>query len=148
MIYFEYEERGTKMKRKVILAAHGSLAQALLETTQMIIGPHEDMLAVGLQAGMAPEAYKETLEEVFLQYPDHEFLVLIDVLGGTPFNSIIGRLQEPNVQVVVGVNLGMMLEIMLNQEHYALDELAEFAKTMGMKSLMTKNELLSSFAKE
>ena len=79
MIYFEYKERGTKMKRKVILATHGSLAQALLETTQMIIGPHEDMLAVGLQAGMAPEAYKETLEEVFLQYPDHEFLVLIDI---------------------------------------------------------------------
>ena len=52
------------------------------------------------------------------------------------------------MQVVVGVNLGMMLEVMLNQEHYALDELAEFAKTMGMKSLMTKNELLSSFAKE
>ena len=114
----------------------------------MIIGPHEDMLAVGLQAGMAPEAYKETLEEVFLQYPDHEFLVLIDILGGTPFNSIIGRLQKPNVQVVVGVNLGMMLEVMLNQEHYALDELAEYAKNMGMKSLMTKNELLNSFAKE
>lgn len=136
------------MNRKIILASHGNLAEALMSTAQMIIGPNSDMIALGLQAGAAPESYREALDEVFNQHPDHEFLVLIDLLGGTPFNSIISQLQNVNVQVVTGVNLGMLLEVLLNQENYELNELAEFAKTMGMNSLMTKNDFMCCNAKE
>lgn len=136
------------MKRKIILASHGNLAEALMTTAQMIIGPNSDMVALGLQVGIAPEEYQEALNEVFNQYPDHEFLVLIDILGGTPFNSIISQLQNENVQVVTGVNLGMLLEVLLNHENYELNELSEFAKRMGMNSLITKNDLMSNNAEE
>lgn len=148
MIYFDYKERGYIMERKIILASHGYLAEALMTTAEMIIGPNSDMIALGLQAGIAPEEYQEALNHVFSHYPNHEFLVLIDILGGTPFNSIISQLQNKNVQVVTGVNLGMLLEVLLNQKNYELDELSEFAKEMGMNSLMTKNDLMSSNAKE
>lgn len=136
------------MKRKIILASHGNLAEALMTTAHMIIGPNSDMIALGLQASIAPEDYREALNEVFSQYPYHEFLVLIDILGGTPFNSIISQLQNENVQVVTGVNLGMLLEVLLNQENYELNELSEFAKRMGINSLITKNELMSINAEE
>lgn len=136
------------MKRKIILASHGNLAEALMSTAQMIIGPNTDMIALGLQAGVAPEAYREALNEVFIQYPEYEFLVLVDILGGTPFNSIISQLQNENVQVVTGVNLGMLLEVLLNQENYGLNELSEFAKKMGINSLMTKNDLMNNDGKE
>lgn len=136
------------MKRKIILASHGNLAEALMSTAQMIIGPNTDMIALGLQAGVAPEAYREALNEVFSQYPEYEFLVLVDILGGTPFNSIISQLQNENVQVVTGVNLGMLLEVLLNQENYGLNELSEFAKKMGINSLMTKNDLMNNDGKE
>lgn len=136
------------MERKIILASHGNLAEALMATAQMIIGPNSDMIALGLQADVAPEEYREALNEVLSQYPNSEFLVLIDILGGTPFNSIISQLQNDNLQVVTGVNLGMLLEVLLNHENHELNELAEFAKRMGINSLMTKNDLMSSNAEE
>jgi len=46
-----------------------------------------------------------------------EVVVLCDILGGSPSNIILHLLEEfPNIQAFTGMNLGLVLELVLNPE--------------------------------
>ncbi len=105
---------------RVIIAAHGALAAAFLASAEMICGPAEDVVAIGLQPEDSPEQLAERLREA-AGPPDAPVLLLTDLQGGTPSNvaCVVAR-GRPNTVTVTGLNLGILIEALLSLD--TLDE--------------------------
>ena len=125
---------------KYIIATHGNLADALKSTMEMIVGQHPEIQALGLQPDMSVDDYRERLVDCI---GNDQILVFLDIVGGTPFNSLIQELKSEQVSFIAGTNLGMLLEIVLNTEIKDLKDACAFAKEKGIQSIITKDDILS-----
>lgn len=125
---------------KYIIATHGDLADALKSTMEMIVGQHNEIQTLGLQPDMSADTYRQKLLDCI---GGDQTLIFLDIVGGTPFNSLIQELKSDNVSFVAGTNLGMLLEIVLNTEIKDLKDATAFAKEKGLQSIITKDDILN-----
>ncbi len=111
----------------VILVSHGSLAEGLKSAAEMIVGQQEGLLAIGMQPGADVQSLRRELEATIAQVRKQgEVLVLVDILGGTPANASF-HLASNGTQVICGINLPMLLEILTQREYATLQELTALA---------------------
>lgn len=110
---------------QIILATHGELGQALIDTAGMVNGNTDTCYFVGLHPGEGGENVEASLR-CFLDgfNPLDDVLCLTDIPGGTPAKiALTLSLQYPKLQVLSGVSLGMLAETMLCREFMTIDEL-------------------------
>jgi len=63
-------------------------------------------------------------------------LILVDVPGGTPWNVAVALAASvPDMRVVSGVNLSMLLEVTLLRSGLDIDQLARLAYQTGMEAI-------------
>lgn len=130
------------MARTVVaLAAHGPLAPALLEAAGMVFGTSEDVRAFALLPGMDPFEFRAGLETFLSGESDDAdwdgCLVLVDLFGGTPSNMAASlAMGRDDVEVVAGLNMPMLIEVMARKDDCTLDELREVALAAGKESAL------------
>ncbi|GCE13560.1 PTS sugar transporter subunit IIA [Tengunoibacter tsumagoiensis] len=111
----------------IVLVAHGLLADGLKHAVEMIVGPQERLVAIGMEPGSDGERLRRRIEDVVGQMlPAGEVLVLTDLLGGSPANASFA-LMNNGTPVLCGVNLPMLLEILTQRAHTPLPELTRLA---------------------
>lgn len=128
----------------VIVATHGEFGNHLLSTLQMILGETEKMASIALLSADSMETFEEKLVRAVKEVDPQGAgtLVLVDMLGGTPFNVALRLAQEKPLKVVTGVNLPMLIKIASHREETDLDGfLAEIQKA-ARESIITSSELL------
>jgi fructose-specific PTS system IIA component len=70
------------------------------------------------------------------RFPDDNILFLVDVFGGTPYNSAVQLVfDHPAADVVTGVNLPMLLELAATKETSDLEALRQQLKTINQEGL-------------
>jgi mannose/fructose-specific phosphotransferase system component IIA len=94
---------------RIVVAAHGDLADAFVSAASLICGMVHDLHAVGLRPDDSPESYAERLQAA--SGTDGPLLILTDLIGGTPHNvaSVIAR-RRPSAVLISGVNLAVLIE--------------------------------------
>ncbi len=116
---------------RVIVAAHGRLANALVESSEMILGQVPGIGAVTFQPGMGPDdllaAYDSLSEE------GEPAILLVDLLGGSPYNAAVRwAVAHEGSDVVTGVNLPMLIEVATQARRgRPVDRLVKAATTAG-----------------
>jgi molybdenum cofactor cytidylyltransferase len=126
----------------IVIVAHGDLGEALVRAAEMIMGPQADLFAVSLWPEDSPAALEEKLLATLQQAGQRPALVLVDLLGGTPFNVVARRLPEGHIACVTGVNLPMLLDLLaVRDEGLSPAELAARAVRSGRDGIAkyTKN---------
>lgn len=95
-----------------IVATHGVAAKELLATSFMLLGEQEDVHAVDFVPGENAEILAEKYKAIMAQYPaDTQFLFLLDLWGGSPFNAAnLAAGLNPNACIVTGVSVPGLLE--------------------------------------
>jgi PTS system mannose-specific IIA component len=126
----------------IVVVSHGNLCGALIRAAEMIAGPAEGLVSVALQPGDSPEDFGRRLAVTLHGLAGQETLVLIDLLGGTPYNVAARHALSPNVECVTGVNLPMLLEAILARERASLAELAAGVTQAGRDSIRNLGPLL------
>ncbi|MGX8708769.1 MAG: PTS sugar transporter subunit IIA [bacterium] len=131
----------------VLLISHGKLCEQLLESNAMIAGPMEQAGSVALRAGENPDLYGERIRKAILELnTGMGVLVLVDMLGGTPYNQIGSLARDLPVQIVTGMNMPMLMSLALNREEDStLTQLADMAfesAQQGVKLLRKKETQL------
>lgn len=111
----------------IVLVSHGTLATGLKQAAEMIVGPQEYVLAIGMEPGEDPAHLHQQVKKA-VTAPGHPAttLILTDILGGSPAN-VSAHLALDGVQVICGVNLPMLLELLTQREHATSEELARLA---------------------
>ena len=115
----------------IVLVSHGDLGDALIQATEMITGPIEHLFSVPLLPDESPEGFEKKLATTLREIEGQETLVLIDLLGGTPYNVAARYVLKDNVECVTGVNLPMLLELVTSRDNVSLPELAGSSPRWG-----------------
>ncbi len=126
----------TNTRCPILIVTHGDLGEALVRAAEMITGPQPDLLALSLWPEESPAALHEKLADALQRLGDRPSLVLVDLLGGTPFNVVARHLPERNLACVTGVNLPMLLDLLtVRDEGLSPAELAARAVRSGHEGL-------------
>jgi mannose PTS system EIIA component len=128
----------------VLIVTHGELGTALLSTLRMIVGETEGILSVPLLARDSGENLRLKIEKALGQLDPggRGALILVDMLGGTPFNVGIQLATERNVKVITGVNLPMMVQVISRREDTDLEALCLDIGKTTREGVVTSVELL------
>ena len=119
----------------IVLTSHGSMAQGVLETSKLFFGEQAQMKACCLNADDNPDDFVDVLKEAIKEVDTGDGVVVFcDMLFGTPCNCmarIIGEdLESDAIQVVTGLNLAMILQILAVREasEVSMEELLNAGK--------------------
>lgn len=118
-----------------VLTGHGDFATGVASALEMIAGPQERFEVVPFHEGEEsafPGKLTEALERACAG--GSGALAFCDLLGGTPFNQtmILSAEMGANVEVVAGVNLPMLLEVIAERtDASTVDELLATALEAG-----------------
>jgi mannose PTS system EIIA component len=129
----------------IVVVTHGKLAQALVATAEMIMGEQEGIKTIGFEAGQDVMNLHEKINQaVQLFAPEEEILILVDLLGGSPYNaSAMLAMKQSKIKVVTGVNLPMLLEVLpaRSMDVATLKQMAVHAGQSGVSEFVfTKSE--------
>lgn len=101
---------------KVIAVSHGSYSKGLVESTQMLVGEQEKLVAYGLFPEQTVATLTEKLEaEIEKTEEGEEILFVSDLFHGSPFNAIVSLMEHHDVYHVTGINLPLMVEVMMGR---------------------------------
>ncbi len=116
----------------IVLASHGTFAEGIKMSGQMIFGPQENVAAVTLMPEMGPDDLRAKLLEAVAGFEDQDqVLFLVDLQGGTPWNQVSLLLAEEgheNWVAVGGLNLPMLVSAY--GERMGAETAAEVAKAI------------------
>ncbi|WP_422445630.1 PTS sugar transporter subunit IIA [Thermoanaerobacterium sp. DL9XJH110] len=131
----------------VLLVSHGNLAQELLKTVEMIMGPQDGVEAVGLYPGEGMEFFRDRVSRAISKINDGRgVLIFADLFGGTPFNSCVSLVTDKGfktpVDIVTGMNLPMVIEACTFKNIKNLTELGEAVKAVVTSGVKFFSDLL------
>ena len=127
----------------VLIVTHGEFGNALLDTLKMILGETEAIVSVPLLSRDSPENLRMKMEKAVDQVDPKAqgALILVDMLGGTPFNVGIQLATTRNVKVITGVNLPMLIKVVSHRDDTDLDALSLDIQQTTREGVVTSVEL-------
>ena len=129
----------------ILVSTHGSTAEEIIKTAEMIIGKQENISFVNFFPGESTDDLMNKFQkELSLLDCSKGALVMVDLFGGSPFN-VISKLAfiNKNIEVITGVNIPMMLETLILRTSQDLEQLVIKAETTGINgiTILDKNIL-------
>jgi PTS system mannose-specific IIA component len=135
----------------VIIVAHGELAHAFKNATELIMGEQKFFTAISVgEQDKVGLARKELKEAITLVDQGDGVLILTDMFGGSPSNISLSFLEERKVEVLTGVNLPMLIKLMnLRKESKNMELIKEELCLYGREKILAASDLLNqSLAKQ
>ena len=127
------------MTKSLILVSHGRFCEELKGSTEMIMGPQDNIYTVALLPEDGPEDFTAKFEAAIEGLDD--FLVFTDLLGGTPCNVVSRLIMEGrDIDLYAGMNLPMVIDFINSSLIGSEGNYPERAK----ESIVKVNDLLSN----
>lgn len=98
---------------RIVLAAHGMLAQEIVNSANMVFGKIDDLDIVTFLPGENVETLKNKYQEIIKKCDrDTEILFLVDLFGGSPYNAAFETvIHETRMEVITGLCLPMLIDV-------------------------------------
>lgn len=128
--------------QNIILISHGSMAEGVKASLEMIVGKQDHVHVVAL----TPDGDNRQFEEELLKKMkalNGSSLIIADLLGGTPCNVALSNyLESENVEIIAGMSLPLVIEATLNSTA-TVKELIQAATTgiVDVKQKMKQTEI-------
>lgn len=130
--------------RKFLIATHGKLAGGIKSSLDIITGATDSIFLI--------EAYvddnrslEHDISSILDQISDNdELIVFSDIMGGSVTNQILQYALQPNVHVVSGFNLPLVIEIILADAGTPAEEVIAEAIENAKQQMVYVNKLLTA----
>ncbi|HFI0088355.1 MULTISPECIES: PTS sugar transporter subunit IIA [unclassified Streptococcus] len=127
------------MTKSLVLVSHGTFCQELKKSTEMIMGPQDNIFTVALLPEEGPEDFQKKFEETIADLDD--FVVFADLLGGTPANVVSRKLIDgAQFDLYAGMNMPMVIGFL---NGVLLGEDVDYVE-FGSTNIQHINKLLTS----
>jgi len=129
----------------IVIVGHGDIADGLLDAARMIVGKIEGVATVSLRETDAVEELMERIATALTETDKgNGVLVLADLFGASPFNASarLAMQEESSLEVISGVNLPMLLELIVQRDDASLEQLVEIAREAGTSGVRILSETL------
>ena len=133
---------------EVIVVSHGMLAQAMLQTAEMIIGKQKDVRTFCLGAQDSTDLFRDQVEQAIVEgLTRGEVVVFSDLHAGSPFNSVVSLMQQHRFYHITAFNLAALIEVLsrrnvdtfgtiredlFNDPRYAMEDVNQFVQELGI----------------
>jgi len=131
--------------RNILVLTHGNFAQGIVSSVEVICGSDFGIKCICVGVEDSLETVSDQIKAFLVACPvNEEKIIITDISGGSTTSAAIHFVNDDNkVYVITGLNLGMLLEIVLNQEEdvvNALTTITENAKQtiLFLNSMMPK----------
>jgi PTS system mannose-specific IIA component len=127
----------------IIAVSHCRLAEEMIRVAELIVGPLRACKAISFRPEQSVEEMTEELRETVEQVDEGKgVLILTDLFGGTPANISLALL-GPNIEVVCGMNLPMLIKLASCRDELSLAAAAATVKEYGQRHISLASEVLS-----
>jgi PTS system mannose-specific IIA component len=126
----------------VIIGTHGIFSEEILKSAEMIFGAQENVGSVTFRPGEGVENLIEKYEKLISESDCKDgVLFMVDLFGGSPFNAAsIIAMKHDNMEIIAGVNLPMILEVLGSRDFSSLSELLAIAENSGKEAIRVLNK--------
>lgn len=133
----------------ILLLSHGDMAKGMIHSLNFLYGQAEGLRALCLYPEHSPEEFDRLLLDAVEQVDNGDgVLILTDIYGGTPSNrALLLAATRPDVEVIAGMNLPMLLVAVNSREYCSMAELCdEMLEEAKLSIVCSSRDLRSQMA--
>ncbi len=128
----------------IVLVTHGRLANEFRSAVEHVMGPQQQMETISIEPqDNIDSRRKEIIEAVKKVNSGEGVAILTDMFGGTPSNLAISVMNEPNIEVVAGINLPMLVKLATVRGEVPLADAVTQAQAAGRKYINIASRVLA-----
>ena len=128
----------------LVLVTHGRLAVEFVTAMEHVVGPqpHVESICIGPDDDM--EMRRADIAAAIERVDQGRgVIILTDLFGGTPSNLAISVMNTPDVEVVAGINLPMLVKLAKVRGEMPLAQAVDVAQEAGRKYINVASRVLS-----
>ncbi|MBS7538782.1 PTS sugar transporter subunit IIA [Ancylobacter lacus] len=128
----------------LVLVTHGHLASEFRSALEHVMGPQSQIEAITIGPDDDIEQRrKDILAAVESVNSGAGVVILTDMFGGTPSNLAISVMNAPDIEVVAGINLPMLVKLATVRAEVPLDQAVAQAQDAGRKYINIASRVLA-----
>jgi len=129
----------------VVIVTHGNLACEFRAALEHVVGPQEQVETISIGPDDDLDARRADMLAALAKVDSGDgVVVLTDMFGGSPSNLAISAMEKPDVEVVAGVNLPMLVKLASVRGECALEEAISQAQEAGRKYISVASQILAA----
>ncbi|GLK85328.1 PTS sugar transporter subunit IIA [Ancylobacter defluvii] len=128
----------------LVLVTHGRLASEFRAALEHVMGPQSQIEAVTIGPDDDIEQRRlDIVASVKAVNSGQGVVILTDMFGGTPSNLAISVMTEPDIEVVAGINLPMLVKLATVRGEVPMDVAVAQAQEAGRKYINIASRVLA-----
>jgi PTS system mannose-specific IIA component len=128
----------------IVIVTHGRLASEFRSALEHVVGRQENVRAVDIGPDDDVEQRRIDIIDAVKQVDSgHGVAILTDMFGGTPSNLAISVMTGPEIEVLAGINLPMLVRLARVRSEVPLAEAVVQAQEAGRKYITVASRVLS-----
>jgi mannose PTS system EIIA component len=132
----------------LVLVTHGRLAVEFRSALEHVVGPQKQIEAVTIGPDDDIERCRQQIIDAVKKADSGDGVaILTDMFGGTPSNLAISVMNTPNVEVVAGINLPMLVKLAKVRDDTPLTQAVAQAQDAGRKYINIASRVLAGTGK-
>lgn len=128
----------------LVLVTHGRLAVEFRAALEHVVGPQTQIETVTIGPDDDVERRRKDIIEAVERVDSGDGVaILTDMFGGTPSNLAISVMGRPNVEVIAGINLPMLVKFAKVRDECPLAAAVAAAQESGRKYIAVASRVLA-----
>ena len=129
----------------VFIVTHGNLSCEFSAALEHVVGPHEQVETISIAPDDDLDARRADMLAALAKVDSGDgVVVLTDMFGGSPSNLAISAMESPDVEVVAGVNLPMLVKLASVRGECGLEDAITQAQEAGRKYISVASQILAA----
>jgi mannose PTS system EIIA component len=131
----------------LVLVTHGRLAEEFIAAMEHVVGAQAAVCSICIGADDDMEARRADIAAAAKAVDDGDGVILLtDMFGGTPSNLAISLMGKPNIEVIAGINLPMLIKLASVRKSMGLSDAVNAAQDAGRKYISVASRILAGAA--
>jgi PTS system mannose-specific IIA component len=132
----------------LVLVTHGRLAVEFRSALEHVVGTQKQIETVTIGPDDDIEGCRKQIIAAVKKVDSGDGVaILTDMFGGTPSNLAISVMNTPNVEVVAGINLPMLVKLAKVRADTPLPQAVAYAQDAGRKYINIASRVLAGTGK-
>ena len=128
----------------LVIVTHGRLADEFVAALEHVVGPQKAIASICIGPSDDMEARRRDILTGIEQVDRGKGVIVVtDMFGGTPSNLAISVMRRPDIEVIAGVNLPMLVKLASVRGTLPVAEAAAKAQEAGRKYISVASHHLA-----
>lgn len=124
VVFIKNEVKQEQTFPKILVLTHGFFDSELIKSAELVIGKMENTEFIPLTSDISVTAYQEKVFSRLTQLNEND-IVLVDLLGGTPSNTVTLFSKQKKIPAIAGLNLSIFISCAINRQEKRGEELVQ-----------------------